>query len=157
MPLSATNRSTSACTLQPVAGGVGLAAHLDLIAGLRATDGTVVELMALPATEAPPALRRTTRNGFECMQYCCNLEVLSLMIRSGYLKIRAGSEAYGGFLESALAGCAPLRGEIGVAAGTPQEAPQETPLFVRLVLTRAARERDSGGASLMVISKSDLR
>ena len=157
MPLSATNRSTSACTLQPVAGGVGLAAHLDLIAGLRATDGTVVELMALPATEAPPALRRTTRNGFECMQYCCNLEVLSLMIRSGYLKIRAGSEAYGGFLESALAGCAPLRGEIGVAAGTPQEAPQETPLFVRLVLTRAARERDSGCASLMVISKSDLR
>lgn len=113
--------------------------------------------MALPATEAPPALRRTTRNGFECMQYCCNLEVLSLMIRSGYLEIRAGSEAYGGFLESALAGCAPLRGEIGVAAGTPQEAPQETPLFVRLVLSRAARERDSGGASLMVISKSDLR
>jgi transposase len=41
VPLSATHRSTSACTLQPVAGGVGLAAHLDLIAGLRATDGTV--------------------------------------------------------------------------------------------------------------------
>ena len=133
--------------LQPVAGGVGLAAHLDLIAGLHATDGTVVELMALPTTEAPPAPRRTTRNGFECMQYCCNLEVLSLRFRSGYLRIRAGSEAYGGFLESALAGCAPLRGGIGVAAGTPQEAPQEAPLFVRLVLTRAARERDGSGKS----------
>ena len=94
----------NAC-LQPLCGGVGLAAHLDLLGCLVSTSNTIVELSGLSAADELPAPRRaTSAGGYEVLPYCCNLEVLSLMLRDGYVK-RRGGKWHRHFLDAALAGC----------------------------------------------------
>jgi hypothetical protein len=155
-------------SLEPLcADGVGLAAHADVIcmlhraAGLTARVGPIPALSAAHSALAAAVSGRAERlgrakgeaptsrhsldetlpgSGVGAYEYVCNMDVLCLMLQTGYVRRRVGSAAsYARLLLAMLQGHADGAAAAGASADPPGAIASEPPFMLRVLADAAWR------------------